>query len=158
MQYDADGNPTKKKDITDPTFSKEVDIAGFLRKFAYPDGFLRLVCLMDDDNYPIYNTPSGIPLYAIEGHAIYTNIHVLRMKYIQDIDDVNLFTPQFIECLSLDLAIRLTKVLTDSTSYRQVLEQDYQQALMRAKIDECAQVSLYSMKPSPLVMQNNMSF
>lgn len=142
----------------DPGYNDNLELVGFKRQFAYPDRFLRLICLTDNKNFPIQQTLGGIPQYALEGLSVYTNVPKCRMKYIQDVDDVNLFSPQFIECLAIDLAIRLSKILTDSTAYRQLLEADFEKAIARAKIDECMQVSIYSAKPTPLAMLQSMSF
>lgn len=123
----------------------------YSRKFRLPAKFLRLICVFDGFNRPIQHMHEGRPPYVVEGQCVLCDMDKCKIKFGQDEHDLNKFTIPFIECLSIDIAIRLSKIFNDSTSYLQQLTGDFERYMARAKVSDCQQTMIYSMRPSPLV-------
>ena len=135
-------------DNSEDTF-KEYDY-----KYALPEGFLRLVCLYNDTNDIIIQTPHTKPIFVLEGGFVFSDYPNCKLKYIKDIDNISIFSPLFIDCLVLDLAIRLTKLFNDSSTYLQQLQVEYITQLEKAKQSDCKQTTLSSIQSYPILFSS----
>lgn len=103
-------------DATSPVF-------GYAYSFQLPSDCLRVI-LPDDQNLD----------WAIEGRTILTNYGngVLYLRYVSDITDVTLWDSTFYDVFACSLALDLVEQLTNSPAKKQVLEQEYNEALADA--------------------------
>lgn len=126
-------------------------------RYALPNDFLKLFEVYDDKHLlvPIQNVP---PPYVRESNKLLTNSSPCILKYICDLENVSEFSPMFIDCLSLDIAIRLVKSFLDSTTYEQLLTAQFQQVLAEAKINDCQQTLIPHFQYSPLLAVTMGSF
>jgi hypothetical protein len=95
----------------------------------------------DDDDTDTFELDAGVYLlsdyYPLDVYYVH--------KYVGDGEwDEDLFTPNFIECLSLAIAIRLTKQFNDNIMFLQGLTAMFEDALAKAKIDDCQQQIIQS--------------
>lgn len=132
---------------TDPAFDKT--LLWFMRKFEKPAGFLRLIFITGADNIPLQNNEIS-PVYSNEGRYIKTDLTVCKMNYVKDIDTVGDFSPQFIDCLKLALAVELTKTFIDSSSHAEATKMEFEREFLKAKIDDAQQTMPYTGKPEYL--------
>ena len=124
---------------------------GFRNEFILPADFLRLVSLRNALGAPIVANPGGGPAFALEGRHLFSNESGLYLKYISDISNVSEFSPLFCDCLVIDLAIRMTKMFNDSTSYLQHLNQEFMLQMQKAKESDSRQTMLSGMQSYPLL-------
>lgn len=118
--------------------------------YALPDRFLRVFMVYGADKRPVVYPPKGKPAYTIEGQKLLTDESTCIVKYVYDENDVSKFSPLFVNCLVLDIAIRLTRIFQSSSAYQQQLMAEYQVELANAKICDCQQVPFYHNEISPL--------
>jgi hypothetical protein len=142
-ESDADYNARKDKTLFE-----------YIRRFSLPNDFLRLITMYDQSNEILHVTTGIRPPFVLENGFILTDASSCKMKYVKDIDDVSTFSPMFIDCFVLDLAIRLTKFFNDSSSYLQQLQMDFQNQIEKAKISDCQQTTLYSNRSYPLLAES----
>lgn len=73
--------------------------------------------------------------WVVEGRSILTNFGggVLNLRYISDIEDATLWDPAFYDMVAISLALDLVETLTTSTGKKQLLEEDYEDAVTEAK-------------------------
>jgi hypothetical protein len=90
----------------------------FSLEYNLPSDYLRII----DTEYPD-------SFYQIENNKLYSNISDLKVRYISDITDTDLFTPDFAELLSLKIAIDLSYVLVQSPALTERLMMQYESAL-----------------------------
>lgn len=64
--------------------------------------------------------------WTLRGRAVYCTAPAIRLLYIADVEDTNLFEPLFVEALVLRLAWKLCIPLINSTTARQALGEEYQ--------------------------------
>lgn len=125
-------------------------IKEFDYKYSLPESFLAFVALYNSFNQEVLG--SGYkPIYNLMGGFLYTDVDNAKLKYVKDIDTVSSFSPLFIDCFVLDLAIRLTRLFQSSGTYLQQLEQELNIALRAAKSNDCRQVSLGGLRAYPLL-------
>ena len=93
-----------------------VPIYGYGRAFALPHNCLQVLNLGD---------PELDEYYQIEGDNFYCDKDVkeVRIRYIRDVKDVNMFDPQFKELLALALAVEICIPLTEDYNKLAQLEQ-----------------------------------
>lgn len=72
--------------------------------------------------------------WLIEGRKILTNdSNVLYLRYIADIDDVAQFDPSFYNVVAVALAVDICEKLTQSNTKKQMLTQEYKDAVAAAR-------------------------
>jgi hypothetical protein len=125
----------------------------YSRKYAFPEGFLRLVSVYNSMNQKLIAMNGVKPPYMLEGKYILTDQAVCKIKYIKDVPIVQC-SRLFIDCLVLDLAVRLTKFFNDSSAYLQQLEMEYAQSLDKAKVSDCRQTMIGSVISYPLLEES----
>lgn len=64
--------------------------------------------------------------WTLRGRAVYAPAREIRLLYIADVEDTELFDPMFTEALVLRLAWKLCIPLINSTTARQALGEEYQ--------------------------------
>jgi len=103
-------------DATAPAFD-------YTYQFTVPSDCLRVIYPSDYDNDWIF-----------EGRKILTNDgNVLNLRYIKDITDVTLFDASFYNVICAALAVDICERLTQSTSKKQMLIEQYKQDVVNAK-------------------------
>lgn len=122
-------------------------------KYQYnlPNDFLKLISVKDNEfNYlrPI----AGIrPPYVMESGYLFTDWKPCRIGYIFNTEDIPKFSPMFIDCLVLELAMRLTKVFVDSTTYFQILQMEFANLIRDAERSDCQQIILDTVQSYPIL-------
>jgi hypothetical protein len=86
---------------------------GFSQQFTLPSDFLRIFELQDD-----YKD------YSIEGGKLLANASEVKMKYIADVKDVDIFHDDFRELLAAVVAHELAFSLTQSQTLKQQMADD----------------------------------
>lgn len=111
--------------------------------FAFPARLVRLSGLYGTDGRPlnakienvirrIGSSPITIPDYKLIGNKIRTTYAELIIEYVQYTENVNVFPPNFMVCLTYDLAMRGAKTLVNSVSYTQQMQQQLQYEMTMA--------------------------
>lgn len=106
------------------TLAPDVDTPAWEFSYAYtlPADCLHLIEL------------DGNPNYRKEGRKIYTDEGTsLNIKYIYRNENTSEYTPLFVNMLSTYLASTICESLTQDTTQRQLLMQEYMDAMDRAK-------------------------
>ncbi len=120
-------------------------------KYSLPVNFLRLVGVYDSfGNKVVAIGPMKKP-YVLEGQSLLTDLKDIAIKYVHDVDVESDFSAMFIECLVLDLAIRLTKVFNDSSTYLQQLQMEFEAMISKAKVADCHQTMLDGITSYPIL-------
>jgi len=113
---------------TPPTF-------GFGNAYQLPPDYLKLVQVGDQYLAPglaDYRTQDD-SAWAIEAGVLMTNFGApLKIRYVADVSDPGLFTPQFIEVMASKLAYEACYAITQSRDGQQAAGQDYKQAVREA--------------------------
>ncbi len=123
-------------------------------KYALPADFLRLVQLYDSSDREIIASTDYEPVYSFQGNKILTDLDSCKIKYVHDESNVGMWSPTFKDALVLDLAIRISKVLNDSSSFLQQLQQEFMFTLSRAKVENAKQVQMSPTRSYPLLTQS----
>lgn len=118
--------------------------------YALPDDFLKIFMVYGEAKRPVVQYPNSKPPYVIESKVLLIDDSGCVIKYISDEDTVTKFSPLFINCLVLDMAVRLTRIFQSSSAYQQQLMMEYNQELANAKISDCQQNQLAHYQVSPL--------
>lgn len=103
--------PASSKRATLAQLSEVPDFE-YLYQYQLPPDCLRV--------YELYNTTAD---YVIEGDKLLTNDEEVNLKYIADIEDTNLFNPNFIDSLSLKMAAELAIALANDAKLQQLMLQ-----------------------------------
>ena len=96
---------------------------GFTAKFLLPTNCLRLLEVRD----------LSTDEYQVEGRYIHADGTVLYIRYIDRITDPNVFDSIFVDAVSTRLAAEMCESLTQSTSKKKALFDEYDDSLTRAK-------------------------
>ena len=96
---------------------------GFSYQHEFPSDLLRLLEIRDLNRDE----------YQVEGNHILTDEDTLYIRYIRQVTDPNEYDALFIEAVSCFMAYEMCESLTQSNTKKEMLWQDYQSALMRAK-------------------------
>lgn len=103
----------------------EVDdapIYGFAKQYQMPGDCLRV---LDVEPYADWK---------IEGRRVLTNVSApLRIKYVQRVTDTSSFDALFVEALAARMSLELCETLTQSNSKKRAAQDDYAQAIRRAR-------------------------
>lgn len=103
-----------------------IDIGGgSWKRYSLPNDYLRLT--RDDE--------SGFHVdWKVEGRYILSKTaSPLKIKYIADIEDPNFYDDLFIEAFAAKLAMECAKEITDSTTDKESLKDDFKTAIAEAK-------------------------
>lgn len=120
-------------------------------KYTLPEGFLRLVSVYNNNEEELINITNRRKPFVLEGKYLFSDINNCKIKYIKDIDTVTDFSPLFIDCFVLDLAVRLTRIFNSSTTLQQQLLVEFSQAIEKAKISDCQQTTISQISSYPLL-------
>lgn len=97
-------------------------------QYTLPNGFLRIFSV----NENLF--PTCPPAYEIEGNKLLTDeAAVIYLKYIQKIEDPNLFDPLFVELLACSIAWQMCESLTQSNTKKELMMSEYAETLKIAK-------------------------
>lgn len=96
----------------------------------------------------IYSQDSYSGRSGEEGDIV---LPVLNLQYVQDIEDVNRFSPSFIEALALSIAKKLTKQFNNSAAFLQFLDMKFDNALREAKIRDFRQTNTDGLISFPIL-------
>lgn len=100
----------------------EAPVFGFSKQYQLPGDCLKV---LDVD-------PPGD--WKVEGRRVLANVSAsLRIKYIRRVGDTNSFDALFAEALSARMAQELCETLTQSNSKKRAVQDDYTQAIRRAR-------------------------
>ncbi|HEY6026401.1 MAG TPA: hypothetical protein VIV09_05825 [Pseudolabrys sp.] len=103
---------------------------GYLYAYPLPADFLAIVQVND---YYLHPLAKNAGLWSVEGGQILTDIApLLKVRYTARIDNAGLFDPLFCEALACKLAYEACEAITQSGSKKQLLGQDYKDALLEA--------------------------
>jgi hypothetical protein len=144
QEYDDNNNPLPLK-------------TRYRYSYYFPEKYLRLVAVYRADNNPLVPIPDCKLPYVLESGVLFSDYSGLRLKYICDIDDVLLMPESFIDCLALDISLRISKYLNDSSAYLQQLQMALINELELAKQSDCQQTLLDGVMSYPTYMYS-MSF
>ena len=96
---------------------------GFTYKHGLPSDLLRLIEVLD----------LSTSEYQVEGKYILADTNVLYLRYIYQIEDPNLFDSLFIDLIATRMAFEMCEGLTQSTTKKDWLWKEYEDALTRSK-------------------------
>lgn len=120
--------------------AREVDTPAFGYAYQYPlpnDPFCLRVLEFSNGtlSYPQDNllSPTGGPVFVIEGRKLLTDEGTAKIKYIARITDPNEYDAGLIETLSAYLASEICYAVTGSTSLVQITYAKYEQTLRNAR-------------------------
>ena len=153
---------------------------GWLSAFPLPADCLK-VSDVYDENWHRVSTPQGMTLpWYRQGEYIYTqnsysgtvnvqqpeipdarpivtgvNPPILYLQYVKDLEDVNKFSPSFIEALALTIAQKLTKQFNNSAAFSQVLEVKAARALTEAQRRDARNTNAEGINLSPMLQESS---
>jgi hypothetical protein len=107
--------PSRFIDDTRPPYTR--------RKFALPADFIRLIHIV----YP-YRIP-----YELEHNNLICNAYHVRIKYVADVHNPNLFDPLFLDCLAHLIGAQTAYLVSGAESKGQALKQEFEILLRDAK-------------------------
>ena len=90
-------------DVATPAF-------GFSTQFSLPSDYIRMIELNDREK-----------CYKIEKGKLLVSSDTAKLRYVQDIEDVDAFDDTFVEALAYDIAAELAFTLTQSASLAQAM-------------------------------------
>ena len=125
-------------------------------RYSLPENFLRLVTLYDSANRETIANTGYKPAYDIQSGQLLTDISGCKMKYVFDQGIVSQMSPLFVDAIVLSVAMRITKLLNDSSTYLQQLQQDYQMTFMQAKIEDARQKQINQVQSYPMWMESRL--
>lgn len=109
--------------VTTPVF-------GMAYYYPLPTGYLGMVEV--GENYVMYDPYQGA-LFQIEAGQIVTDeASPLNIRYIQRITNAGLFSPLFVESFACKLALEICESMSQSSSKKQNLKDDYDRAIKQA--------------------------
>ena len=94
---------------------------GWEKQFDLPDDFVKLVGVFEDNGTSKNLTLSS---FKIEGRLLLTNDTTVKILYVKQVTDTNLFDPLFIEALVLSLAVKLSMALGQDEKGRLELKRE----------------------------------
>lgn len=113
-------NFARKRAVLAPDM--EVPAFDFEYQFTLPGDCLRVLPGRHDRDW------------EIEGRKILTNVGpALEIRYIADVTDTNLMDELFVEAFAKKLAMETAEKITQSTSKRQLAQQEYKDAISDAR-------------------------
>lgn len=95
---------------------------GFAARFAFPADMLYM------------KQTENLSPYRLQGNFIHSNVeNSLKIKYVSLVTDTSQYDTSFVEAFAAKLAYEAAPRITENTSLQQVLFQDYNLALIKAK-------------------------
>jgi hypothetical protein len=130
LQYDSNRRAELRKHYWNfakarATLAPDADAPAFEFKYAFtlPSDCVRLILPRD----------AGLD-WTLEGRKILTNSGPqLNIRYIADISDATLYDPTFYNVLTIAVAIDICEPLTQSNQKKQLLMQEYRDAIAEAR-------------------------
>lgn len=109
----------------------DVPLWGYAYQYPLPADFLALVQV--NDVY-VRSLKKGTAPWSVEGGNILTDLVApLKMRYVARIDNPGTYDPLFVEALACKLAWEAAEALTQSSSKKQAVQEEYQFAMAEAK-------------------------
>jgi hypothetical protein len=141
---------------TDDDYNRRRDptLFEYVRRFQLPESFLRLAAVYNSFNGPVYAVTGCKPPFTLEGGFLLSDLSIVKLKYVEDREDISKFSPQFIDCLILNIALRLTETFNDSGAYLQQLQSEYLLQLDKAKSSDCQQTMLPGILSYPMLAES----
>lgn len=96
---------------------------GFTYSFPLPADFARLVEIRD----------LSTAEYVLEDNQILANDDTLYIRYVYKVSDSNKYDSSFVDAVATRLAVELCESMTQSNTKKELLFQEYDDSLMRAK-------------------------
>jgi hypothetical protein len=128
----------------------------YANRFSLPAEFLRLIAVYDGRNREPFPYPNAKPPWdMISGHIL-ADFDTCKVKYVFDLEQVPDMAPLFVDCMVVDIALRMTKIFNDSGTYLQQLQQERELLLRSAKIEDCRQLPSKQIRSSPLLEETGM--
>jgi hypothetical protein len=119
--------------------------------YALPEKFLRLIDVYDGLDKRMVSISNGRPPWELQGKYIVTDSAFCKVEFVKDTDNVSRMSPLFIQCFVTAIAIKLTKMFNDSSTYLQLLMAELEQELQKAKINDCQQTMLSGVQSYPIL-------
>lgn len=116
---------------------------GYALQYQLPSDFIRMVQVGEDyyvHNLTDYRTLPEMPYQIENGGTDGTRVIVtdytapLKIRYCKRITDTQQFDPLFVEALAARLAFECCEAITQSTSKKETIWQEYRQQLRKAKL------------------------
>ena len=124
---------------------------GYANQFAIPPDALNVWRVYEPNHYGhLYQTQKP---WILEDRFILTNLEVLWVHYIKRLDNelIQNASNQFIDCLSLRLAIEFCMPLTESSKLQQALMMEYRERLVDASSVDGSQATHETFSTSALI-------
>jgi len=86
--------------------SARENVFGFTHRYALPNDYLQLLTIWEDKEN-LYK----IDKFKVEGQAIVTNREAAYLEYVADVSCTEIWTTDFVECVTLKLASRIAPQL-----------------------------------------------
>ena len=142
---------------------------GWLAAFQLPSDCLKVSGIYDFAWRKIVNIQSPKLTWMKQGNMIltqdsYTSVSgnvttpKLFLQYVQDIEDVNRFSPSFIEALALNIARKLTKQFNNSAAFSQLLDAKFDEAFREAKTRDFRQTNTEGVLSYPMLAEELWGF
>lgn len=126
-----------RKELAASTTSPDFE---FTYQFPLPADCLRVLSLYYSD----YE-------WVIEGKNLLTNVDSPQIKYIKRITDSGIFPPDFTEALSIKLAQKLASYVTQNLKLSQLLYEEFEMVLARAKAADAQEGSYQALETSTII-------
>lgn len=145
------------------------DYFGWQSAFQLPADCLKVSGVYDEYWRKIVNIQSPHLAWAKQGDMIFTQqgyssvsgnvtLPKLFLQYVKDIEDVNRFSPSFIEALALNIARKLTKQFNNSAAFSQLLDVKFDEALREAKLRDFRQTNTEGVLSYPMLAEDLWGF
>lgn len=100
---------------------------GKANSFTLPSDYVMWLRPYPEDNTDLID-------YEVEGGKIYTDYDApLYFRYVRRVEDTGLFDPLFSEALACKIAMEICEELSQSTSKKQVLRDEYKETIALAR-------------------------
>jgi hypothetical protein len=123
----------------------------FQSKFSLPSDFLRLIAVYDHGGRELIPFTGAKPPYELISGCLLSDTEGCVIKYVFNLESVPHMSPLFIDCLVLEIALRMTKVFNDSGTYLQQLQQEFDLNFRKAKIEDFRQMPPRQIVSFPLL-------
>ena len=122
------------KQATLDTPNTESPLFGYGEAFTLPSDCLNLWRVYFDGNTANTNNLVSADDWIVQGRDLYINAEKVHIEYVQTLDNVSIIngTPQFVDSLSLRLAIEICMPLTENQDLYIALSNEYEQRLINA--------------------------
>lgn len=140
---------------------------GWNSQFQLPVDCLKISGVYDNYWHRLVNVSNSMP-WTRQGNYIYSqasygsrdgniSLPILNLQYVQDLEDVNMFSSSFVETLALGIAKKITKQFNNSAAFLQFLDMKFENSLKEAKIRDFRQTNAEGIISFPM-LDESMSF